>query len=111
MINSKFVNMKIVGIGAAVPTKRVDAHTFDEIFGAETVDKIISVTGVRTTYHALPEQTSSDFGFAQLKNCWMRLMLTRQRLASLFSPQRTWIISSRQPHVFFIIVSVFRRIV
>lgn len=67
MISSQFTNMKIVGVNAAVPTKKVDAHDYDEIFGAETVDKIIAVTGVRSTYHAMPEQTSSDLGFAAAK--------------------------------------------
>jgi 3-oxoacyl-[acyl-carrier-protein] synthase III len=67
MISSVFTNIKIVGIEAVVPTKIVDAHAYDPIFGAETVEKIISVTGVKTTYHAFPEQTSSDLGFTAAK--------------------------------------------
>lgn len=64
MISSEFTDLKILGIEAAVPTKKVDAHDYDELFGAVTVEKIISVTGVKTTYHAHSEQASSDFGFA-----------------------------------------------
>lgn len=64
MIASEIAGLRIVGIAAAVPTKRVDARAYDPLFGAEVVDKNVSVTGVRSSYHARPEQTSSDLGYA-----------------------------------------------
>jgi 3-oxoacyl-[acyl-carrier-protein] synthase III len=67
MISSEFNNIKIVGIEAAVPTNKVDSHAYDDIFGAETVEKNIAVTGIKSTYHAVPEQTSSDLGFVAAK--------------------------------------------
>jgi len=67
MIRGEYNGIKIRGIAAAAPTKKMAAHDYDGLFGTETVEKIISVTGVRTTYHALPEQTSSDLGFAAAK--------------------------------------------
>lgn len=63
MITSEFRNIKIAGITAAVPTKYVDSHNYDDLFGYETVEKNIASTGVRGSYHANKEQTSSDFGF------------------------------------------------
>lgn len=67
MITSKFSNIKIAGIAAELPNKCVNAHDYDELFGAETVSKNIETTGVRQSYHALPEQTSSDLAFVAAK--------------------------------------------
>jgi len=64
MISSSFHNMKILGISAATPTKLVEAHAYDELFGAETVEKNMAVTGVQSAYHSGEEQAPSDFGFA-----------------------------------------------
>ena len=38
MIASEITGLRIVGIAAAVPTKRVDARAYDPLFGAEVVD-------------------------------------------------------------------------
>ena len=67
MITSEFHEFKIVGITAAVPNKCVKAHDYDEIFGEETITKIIAHTGVQQTFHASIEQTSSDFAYVAAK--------------------------------------------
>lgn len=68
MIVSEFQNIRIAGISAAVPTRRVEAHEYDELFGKDMVDKNIASTGVQATYHALREQTSSDFAYVAARH-------------------------------------------
>ncbi|MCR4818300.1 MAG: ketoacyl-ACP synthase III [Fretibacterium sp.] len=68
MITSDFSNLKIAGIAAAVPTKCVRAHDYDELFGEKTVSKNISSAGMEQTYHASEAQTSSDLAYAAAKN-------------------------------------------
>ena len=67
MITSTFSNIRIAGIAAAAPTKRVDAHEYDELFGADTVTKNVQTTGVAQTFHASEQQTSSDFAYVAAK--------------------------------------------
>lgn len=63
MILSKFENIKIAGITAAVPTKRVPVESFQEVFGEENVAKFSEMTGVKSVYRARPEQTAGDLGY------------------------------------------------
>lgn len=63
MITADFNNIKISGIAAAAPTKRVDAHDYDSLFGEEIVKKNILTTGVKQAFHASKEQTSSDLAY------------------------------------------------
>lgn len=63
MITGEFRNIKIAGITASVPTNYVDSHSYDDLFGYETVEKNVASTGVRGSYHAGEYQTSSDFGY------------------------------------------------
>ena len=67
MISAEFNNIKISGIAAAVPTKTVNAHEYDELFGEDTVSKNIATTGVRESHHASKEQTSSDLAYVAAK--------------------------------------------
>ena len=63
MISSTFNGLKIAGIAAAVPTKCVKSHEYDDLFGEETVTKNIQTTGVEQSYHASEQQTSSDLAY------------------------------------------------
>lgn len=67
MITSEFNNMRIVGVAGAVPTKRVAAHDYDELFGEKTVEKNMETTGVCAAYHAAENQTASDLGYVAAK--------------------------------------------
>ena len=67
MITAEFNNIKISGIAAAVPTKIVKAHDYDELFGEDVVAKNIVTTGVKEAHHASKEQTSSDFAYVAAK--------------------------------------------
>ena len=67
MISAEFNNIKISGIAAAVPTKVVNAHEYDELFGEDTVSKNIATTGVKESHHASKEQTSSDLAYVAAK--------------------------------------------
>lgn len=67
MITSEFSNMRIIGVASAVPTKKVPAHEYDDLFGADTVEKNMATTGVCSAYHAADKQTPSDFGYVAAK--------------------------------------------
>ncbi len=73
MISSSFKNIKIAGIASAVPTKCVKTEDYYELFGKEIVDKNIATTGVKQTYHASPEQTSSDLAYVAAKRLMLEL--------------------------------------
>lgn len=73
MITSEFSNIRISGIAAAVPSRCVDAHEYDELFGADTVTKNVQTTGVAQSYHAAEQQTSSDFAYVAAKNLMTRM--------------------------------------
>lgn len=75
MISSEFTHLRITGMSSAVPTRKVDAVDYEPLFGAETVQRNISMTGVHSTYHASPEQISSDFGFVAAKNLLERMAI------------------------------------
>lgn len=64
MIASEFNHIKITGVAAAVPTKKVCSDEYVERFSEETVRKLIASTGVKECYHAHEKQTSSDLAFS-----------------------------------------------
>ncbi len=64
MIQSKFENIKIIGMATAVPkTKEVLSQKFNDIFGEQAVLKFSKTTGVIERRVAKEEQTSSDLAF------------------------------------------------
>ncbi len=70
MITSDFYGLKIRGVTSSVPTKCVDAHEYDDLFGEEVVSKNVANVGIMQSYHASEYQTSSDFAYVAA----MRLM-------------------------------------
>lgn len=68
MIQSRFRNIKIVGISTAVPKNReVLNEKYNDIFGADAVAQFSKTTGVVERRVALEEQTSSDLAFVAAK--------------------------------------------
>ncbi len=66
-------NVGIKGIACAVPDNIKKSEEYNEIFGAENVQKFINMTGVKTRYVALPEQCTSDLCYAAAKNLLNKL--------------------------------------
>jgi len=64
VITSTFKGIRVAGVAAALPTRKVCNLDYAELFGKETVEKIIASTGVEESYHLAPEQTSSDLACA-----------------------------------------------
>lgn len=60
-------NVGIKGIACAVPDNFKKSEEYNEIFGAESVQKFINMTGVKTRYVAFPEQCTSDLCHAAAK--------------------------------------------
>ena len=50
MITSSFDNIRISGIATTVPSRCVDIHEYDSLFGEDVVTKNIITTGVRQAY-------------------------------------------------------------
>lgn len=53
-------NVEIKGIACAVPEHIVQNEEYNEVFGAESVQKFINMTGVKQRHVALDEQCTSD---------------------------------------------------
>ena len=64
MIASSFEHIKIIGVAGAVPMEKICNEDYAQLFGEETVKKIIASTGVKESYHVRAEQTASDLAFA-----------------------------------------------
>lgn len=63
MITSSFDNIRISGIATTVPSRCVDIHEYDSLFGEDVVTKNVITTGVRQAYYASEQQTSSDLAY------------------------------------------------
>ncbi|MDF2523160.1 MAG: 3-oxoacyl-(acyl-carrier-protein) synthase [Clostridiales bacterium] len=53
-------NVEIKGIACAVPDHIKKSEEYYEIFGEESVQKFVNMTGIKTRYVALEEQCASD---------------------------------------------------
>ena len=67
MIASQFNNMKIIGVATATPETYVNNMEYSELFGCETVEKIISTTGIKGGYICKEEQTAGDLCYLAAK--------------------------------------------
>lgn len=63
MLLSVFDSIEIAGIAAALPTRIVETESYKPIFGNETVEKFMSMTGVKSVHRASEMQTASDLGY------------------------------------------------
>ena len=64
MIESRFTNLKIIGISTAVPkNKEIISEKYNDLFGADAVAQFSKTTGVYERRVALENQTSSDLAF------------------------------------------------
>lgn len=68
MLVSRIDKIKIAGLSCALPTRKVANTEYYDLFGQETVDKIIASTGVRESYHVHAQQTAGDLSCAAAKN-------------------------------------------
>lgn len=63
----RFKNIKISAVAAAVPTEIIKSTDCYDVFGKESVDKFIEMTGVREHRKTHEKQTASDLGYAAAK--------------------------------------------
>ncbi len=68
MLISSFHHIEIAGISAAVPTRQVPVEAYIEAFGEEAVAKFSKMTGVKSVYRSVSEQTASDLGYEAARN-------------------------------------------
>lgn len=67
-------NVEIKGIACAVPDHIVKNEEYNQIFGAENVQKFINMTGVEKRHVALDEQCASDLCYAATKKLLEKLV-------------------------------------
>lgn len=72
MITSTIKGVRISGVAGAAPTHKVHNTEYYELFGRETVDKIIDSTGVEGSFHVHERQTAGDLAFAAAENLLSR---------------------------------------
>ena len=73
MANGILKNVEIKGIACAVPERIVDNKDFFGVFGEESVQKFINMTGVKTRHVAIDEQCASDLCYVAAKKLMERL--------------------------------------
>lgn len=78
-----FNNIKITGIAAAVPKKRVKATDYYSKFGQENVDKFVKMTGVEEVRKTELHQTASDLGYAAAEELISKKGLNREEINAL----------------------------
>jgi 3-oxoacyl-[acyl-carrier-protein] synthase III len=66
-------NVEIKGIACAVPDRIIENETYKEVFGEESVQKFINMTGVKTRHVALDEQCTSDLCYVAAKRLMEKL--------------------------------------
>jgi 3-oxoacyl-[acyl-carrier-protein] synthase-3 len=66
-------NVEIKGIACAVPDHIKKSEEYYEIFGEESVQKFVNMTGIKTRYVALEEQCASDLCYAAAKKLMNKL--------------------------------------
>lgn len=76
MIASSLEHIKVSGIAAALPTRKVNSKDYGSVFGEKTVEKLMTSTGVKECYHAHEKQTASDLAFSAAE-----YLLTEKKIA------------------------------
>lgn len=66
-------NVEIKGIACAVPDNVRITEEYNEVFGEESVQKFIKMTGIKKRYVALEEQCASDLCYAAAKKLMNKL--------------------------------------
>jgi 3-oxoacyl-[acyl-carrier-protein] synthase III len=66
-------NVEIKGIAGAVPDNLRKSEEYNDIFGEESVQKFINMTGIKKRYVALEEQCTSDLCYAAAKELLNKL--------------------------------------
>ncbi|MFH1120050.1 MAG: ketoacyl-ACP synthase III [Bacteroidota bacterium] len=64
--------MQVAGMSVAVPKQKIPVESFNDVFGEEAVASFSEMTGVKSLYRAIPEQTASDLGYEAAGNLIMK---------------------------------------
>jgi 3-oxoacyl-[acyl-carrier-protein] synthase-3 len=60
-------NVEVKGIACAVPDNVIKSEEYNDVFGEESVQKFINMTGIKKRHVALEEQCTSDLCYAAAK--------------------------------------------
>ena len=74
----------IAGIACAVPKNNVPVESFTSAFGEEAIRNFTSVTGIKSTYKALPEQTASDLAVVAAQELFSRINVAKSEIGAMF---------------------------
>ena len=66
-------NISVKGITCALPDNKVSTISYYDVFGQETVNRVIKSTGVESTYRVLPKQTVSDLCYVAAEKLMQKL--------------------------------------
>lgn len=66
-------NVEIKGIACAVPDRIINSEEYNEVFGEESVQKFINMTGIKRRHVALDEQCASDLCYVAAKKLMEKL--------------------------------------
>lgn len=83
MLTSTFSNIKISGVACALPTKKIYNYDYSKLFGEEHVKKVISSTGIESSYHVNEHQTAGDLAFAAADHLLSTFNIDRTSIGAL----------------------------
>lgn len=83
MAGGMFHNVNIVGMAGAVPKRVVKNRDLAQTLGAETIERIIEMTGVVQMHKTPPEQTASDLGYSAAEALLTKLQIERAEIGAL----------------------------
>lgn len=78
-----FNNIKISAVACSVPTQIVKSSDYYDLFGKDSVDKFIEMTGVYEHRKALENQTASDFGYVAARKIIQEKKINVEEIGAL----------------------------
>ena len=78
-----FENLNITAVASAVPSQIKNVESFKPIFGDETVERFMAMTGIRQFRKTAEHQTASDLGFAAAQEILTRRDIDRNTVGAL----------------------------
>ena len=78
-----FNNIKISGMGTAVPKNIVKTDSYKDRFGSEEVDKFMQMTGITQTHRATEFQTASDLAYTAAEKLLAHKGVAKEEIGAL----------------------------
>jgi 3-oxoacyl-[acyl-carrier-protein] synthase-3 len=83
MLFTEFNNYSIEGMSIAAPAFITGVESFNDTFGADVVENISAMTGIKSFRRTPPEQTASDLGYVAARELLDRSSVNQEEIGLL----------------------------